>query len=933
KMSAIACPDEAKSLAPGASVTCTATYKVTQADVDAGKVDNSATATGTPPGGGDPVTSDPDETTVPADRNPALTLVKSADKNDLVLGETVTYSFVVTNTGNVTMSDVKVNEGKFSGSGAMSAIACPDEAKSLAPGASVTCTATYKVTQADVDAGKVDNSATATGTPPGGGDPVTSDPDETTVPSDPKPALEIVKSADKDELVLGESVTFSFKATNTGNVTLTDVKINEGKFTGSGKMSDITCPDEAKSMAPGASVTCTATYVVTQADVDNGKISNTATATGTPPGGDDPVTSDPSTTEVPSDPKPALEIVKSADMDELVLGESVTYSFKATNTGNVTLTGVKINEGEFTGSGKMSEITCPDEAKSLAPGGSVTCTATYKVTQADVDAGKIENSATATGIPPSGGDPVTSDPDETTVPSDPNPALEIVKSADRNDLVLGETVTYSFVVTNTGNVTMSDVKVNEGEFTGSGTMSAITCPDKAKSLAPGASVTCTATYEVTQADVDNGKITNTATATGTPPGGGDPVTSDPDETTVPSDPKPALEIVKSADKDELVAGETVTYSFKVTNTGNVTLTDVKVNEGEFTGSGAMSEITCPDEAKSMVPGVSVTCTATYEVTQADVDNGKITNTATATGTPPGGGDPITSDPDETTVPPDRRPELSMVKTVDKQELELGGTLTYFFKVTNTGNVTMRDVHPVEGDFSGSGRLSEITCPEEAKSMAPGASVVCTATYEVTQADVDAGKISNTATATGVPPGSDEPVVSPPSEAQVPSDPNPGMALEKTADTERATRVGQVITYSFKVTNTGNVSLTDIKVREGEFSGSGRLSPIVCPDEAASLAPGRHVTCTATYTVLRADLTGKPLRNTATATGTPPGGDPLTSDPSTTTVDTDTVTPPLTPGPKLPETGDDISGEVIGTSIVLLAAGAALVITAQRRRRR
>ncbi|MCG8149591.1 hypothetical protein GUY44_03810, partial [Pimelobacter simplex] len=82
-----------------------------------------------------------------------------------------------------------------------------------------------------------------------------------------------------------------------------------------------------------------------------------------------------------------------------------------------------------------------------------------------------------------------------------------------------------------------------------------------------------------------------------------------------------------------MAGEMVTYSFEVTNDGNVTLSSVGISEGAFTGSGAMSAIDCPPGA--LAPGDSVTCTATYEVTQADVDAGAVRNTATAHGTPPG----------------------------------------------------------------------------------------------------------------------------------------------------------------------------------------------------------------------------------------------------------------------------------------------------------
>ncbi|MBS9768501.1 MAG: hypothetical protein KGV44_13320, partial [Flavobacteriaceae bacterium] len=100
-------------------------------------------------------------------------------------------------------------------------------------------------------------------------------------------------------------------------------------------------------------------------------------------------------------------------------------------------------------------------------------------------------------------------------------------------------------------------------------------------LAPKASTTFTATYVIKQSDVDNGKLTNTATATGTPPvkedgTPSDPVTDD-DTVTVPSDPKPSIKLEKTTDKAtdyKLIKGETITYNFKVTNTGNVTLTDV-----------------------------------------------------------------------------------------------------------------------------------------------------------------------------------------------------------------------------------------------------------------------------------------------------------------------------------------------------------------------
>ena len=70
----------------------------------------------------------------------------------------------------------------------------------------------------------------------------------------------------------------------------------------------------------------------------------------------------------------------------------------------------------------------------------------------------------------------------------------------------------------------------------------------------------------------------------------------------------------------------ITYSYRVTNTGNVTLTSVGVTDP----MPGLSAINC-NGVTSLAPGASVTCTATYTTTQADVDAGSITNTGTRRG--------------------------------------------------------------------------------------------------------------------------------------------------------------------------------------------------------------------------------------------------------------------------------------------------------------
>ena len=161
-------------LAPGATTTCSTTYTLTQADVDAGHVANTASVAGTPPIGA--VVAATDSTDSPITAGPAITLDKTAvAPSGNTAGSTVAYSFLVTNTGNVTLTSVDVDDPK------VGPVTCP--VTSLAPGASTTCTKTYTLTQADVDAGSVVNTATASGTPPTGAAVTATDTVTTPVPA------------------------------------------------------------------------------------------------------------------------------------------------------------------------------------------------------------------------------------------------------------------------------------------------------------------------------------------------------------------------------------------------------------------------------------------------------------------------------------------------------------------------------------------------------------------------------------------------------------------------------------------------------------------------------------------------------------------------------------------------------------------------------
>ena len=866
-LSAVTCP--VATLAPGASTTCTASYTVTQTDIDAGSIANTATAAGSAPNGS--AVNDSDSETVIAVRTPSISLVKSVTPATVsAAGDSVAYSFLVTNTGNVTLASVGVSD-PLPG---LSTITCP--VATLAPGVSTTCTASYAATQTDIDSGSIPNTATASGTPPAG--PAVTATDDAVVTAPAAPSITVDKSSSPLTVsAAGDVIAYSFLVTNTGNVTLASVGVSD-PLSG---LSAVTCP--VATLAPGVSTTCTASYTVSQTDIDAGSIANTATASGTPPVGA-PVT-DTDARTVPVVQAPSVSLAKTATPATVsAAGDVVAYSFLVTNTGNVTVSSVAVSD-PLPG---LSTVTCP--VATLAPGVSTTCTASYTVTQPDVDGGSIVNTATASGTPPTGAAVI--DIDSATVTAPPAPSISLVKSAAPGTVsAAGDVVTYSFAVTNTGNVTLSSVGVSD-PLPG---LSAVTCP--VATLAPGASTTCTASYTVAQDDVDDGSISNTATAAGAPPGGGAPVT-DADTALVTVTQSPSISVVKSATPATVSAdGDVVAYSFAVANTGNVTLTSVGVADP----LPGLSVVTCP--VATLAPGASTTCTATYTVTQDDMDAGSIANTATATGMPPVGA--AATDTDSALVTVTQSPSIDVAKSaVPNNVTAAGQTVAYSLVVANTGNVTLTSVgvaDPLPG-------LSVVTCP--VATLAPGASTTCAASYTVTQDDVDAGSIANTATASGTPPVGGP--VSDTDAATVTASQSPSIQVVKSAAPATVTAAGDTVAYSFVVTNTGNVTLASVGVAD-PLPG---LSAVTCP--VASLAPGASTTCAASYSVSQGDVDAGSIANTATASGTPPLGGPVTdSDSALVTV---TQSPSISVVKSAAPTTVTAAGDSVAYSFVLTNTG-------------
>ena len=149
-----------------------------------------------------------------------------------------------------------------------------------------------------------------------------------------------------------------------------------------------------------------------------------------------------------------------------------------------------------------------------------------------------------------------------------------------------QTIGYSFVVTNTGFTTLNTITINDN-LAG---LTGLSCPDA--SLAPGAKETCTGSYSTTQANVDAGTVTNTATAQGDPTGSSTPVVSMPSSATITASQDGSITLSKTvngvAGPIAITGPTTLDYTFTVTNNGNVSLSNVDITDTPFSGLSALS---------------------------------------------------------------------------------------------------------------------------------------------------------------------------------------------------------------------------------------------------------------------------------------------------------------------------------------------------------
>ncbi len=403
-------------------------------------------------------------------------------------------------------------------------------------------------------------------------------------------------------------------------------------------------------------------------------------------------------------------------------------------------------------------------------------------------------------------------------------------------------------------------------------------------------------------------LSNTATANGTPAGGTlTPPTDSVDVDVVNKSNSMTLTktvtsvtTANGANASAIDALDVISYQYVITNTGNQTLTAVAPTDTgpTFDGTAGTNSLSAFSPASTtLAPGASQTFTATYTLSQTDVDNAVgvtdgVSNTASATGTDP---QAVTVNPvcgasctATTTIP--NVSSMTIAKSITSTTVANGGSatetdggdiITYQYIVTNTGNTTLTAVAPTDGGptFDSNAATNALSAFSPAPvSLAPGASQTFTATYTLAQADVNnaagvTNGVSNTASATGTDPQTN--TVTPAATSTVTSTiaASPTMTIAKagviTTDNGATGEadVNDVITYTYTVTNTGNVSITNVTV--GDVHNGYGTAPVPggeapgtvtngSTDAAANgswdvLNPGDSITFTATYTVVQGDV--------------------------------------------------------------------------------
>ncbi|MET3942563.1 putative repeat protein (TIGR01451 family) [Paenibacillus sp. PvP094] len=850
---------------------------------------------------------------------PNVTAVKSASVSDVAVGETFTYTVVTTNGGiqpinNVILTDslpagTSFVPGSVTVRGGAVASANPNSGISIGTlTAGSSATVTFQLTvQALPASGSLLNRASVSYS--SGAFTGISNSNSITTPVY-QPIIAINKSASQTNATLGDQLAYTLVVTNSGNiaaqVTVTDtiptgltfvpnsVTVNGTARPGTSPLTGITLG----SLSPGATATvvfrATLNTLPSPPTLEN---QGTATYTYQLPSGRNLSGSSQSNIVRISASAPNISISKTVNIPDATVGDILTYTVIATNAGisavqnlviSDTPSGSEFVPGSVTINGTAAGSASPVSGiavGTLNSSSSVTVTYQARVTSVP-STGSVTNRAGAAFTSGSFNGVSTSITVSTPVFQ---PVIQVVKSASTTNLTVGDTFNYSIQINNTGNiaatVTLTDPVPAGAVFsTNSVIINGVPTPGVSPatginlgSIAAGSSATVTFVATVTSLP-ESRQLTNQAVASFnyTLPSGRTIAGFSSSNTIAIPVSLPNVTIVNSDNVEYGVVGDVIRYTSVIRNNGTVAVNNVVyVNPlppntpfvpGSVIVNGTSFPLSNPTAGipiGTLAPGAEVT--VTFEVTITMPIPSQINNQSTVSFT---SGSFSGSSSSNTTETPVIQPQIALVKTANTVNATVGDTVVYTVTVSNTGNlqanVTVTDTIPAATSFvANSVVVSGVPQPGATPGTGiPVGVVAAGATAVVTFAVVvdtlpSPQQLSNFATSsfTFTPPDGRTLTGTATSNTLTFPVSSPNVAVVKST-TSTAAAVGDTVTYSILVTNSGIAPVNNIQLSDpipagasfvtGSVTVNGVAQPAANPAGGISLGtltPGASATIT------------------------------------------------------------------------------------------
>jgi uncharacterized repeat protein (TIGR01451 family) len=579
--------------------------------------------------------------------------------------------------------------------------------------------------------------------------------------------------------------------------------------------------------------------------------------------------------------QPGMNVDKTCPAFALV-GETISYSISIENTGNEAL---NITSVVDTVNGHAGVNITASFPASVAAGTTVTRTYAYTVLAGDPS--PLTNSVAV--VAQGSISQVTINGSASCENPILHPEVSITKSCPQTALV-GDDISYQITIENTGGEMLDTIVVTD---TVNGNSPVDISDLFVDTLAPGASDTQEYVYSADGTEPDPLPNSAKVTANGAT---SDEVVTDTDSCSTDITHVPGIDVTKSC-PETVAFGEDITYTITVTNNGNEALEGVTVNDtllGDITGEFDF------DFSGSFGVGEVATATVTYS---PGADEDPVDNTVTATGN---GADSGAEASDEASCRTDvtHAPAIDVTKSCP-ETVAFGEDITYTITVTNTGNEALENLLVSDALLGG-----DITAAFNFTDPLPVGGVASADFTYTPGADED--PVANSVTASGD--GVDSGVQATDTAVCISDVSNPGISILKTVDEEVAP-IGTTVTFTYVITNTGDVTLYNISVDDDILGHIGDI---------AQLDPGHSATLTKD-----SEVTAEIVTNIGTAVGHDILGREVSASDDATVAPISGENPPPN-NPPTPFTGSD-AGRLGIITMVLFGIGVTVVASTRRRR--